>query len=153
MLQVPEWSPQYAISIRSLDLDNQSLFKLAETLRGMRGETLSPSDMGEVINCLVNYALDHFKLEEQYMESVGFKNLREHRREHNRFAVAVHAMKNLHAGDPETVTVDKVMGFLVPWLNDHTIAKDTGLAPYFSKDPVRLRARVRVDSCLPRVPH
>lgn len=116
------------LSLGDAELDGQHkhfirlLNDLHEGVHGGRG------DIANIIQRLVDYAEEHFALEEQRMREVGFPGYRSHKAMHDsclselrRYQVRV---------EREERVASELFFFLRTWLLNHLMRVDQQLAPY-----------------------
>lgn len=112
------WSESFSIGIDEIDQQHRSLFALINKLYSAmkRGEGKDITE--EIINELSNYALLHFKTEEEYLlkESLPFKD--SHINAHRMFTDKVQSFyKMIH--DEEGNVTKKLLSFLREWIINH----------------------------------
>lgn len=130
------WSVKYTCNIRAIDEDHKALFETIETLR-QRHEAGAPKNlMMASLESLILYAHDHFEREERFLRRGGYPDYQKHKGEHEEFRALVRALKELYEYTPEIIDMAKVLHFLITWLSNHILIKDTQYATFFAqKDP------------------
>jgi len=118
---------EYKIGIETIDEQHKTLFELTEkTYQLLKNDfTLDKYDkIIHLIEELRDYTKFHFKTEEEYMESIGYKRMFTQKIEHEAF------VKQLQDVDLKKIDVDqdeyiiKLLQFLNDWLVEHILEKD-----------------------------
>jgi len=122
-----EMKEEYKTGIKTIDEQHKKLFDLTEmTYQLLKNDfTLDKYDkIIHVIEELKEYTKFHFKTEEDYMESIGYKRMFTQKIEHEAF------VKQLQDVDLKKIDVDqdeyiiKLLQFLNDWLVEHILEKD-----------------------------
>lgn len=122
-----KWKEEYVIGVDQIDEQHEMLFKIAE-----RAFTLLKSDMYvdkydkiiTIIEELKDYAVYHFRSEEEYMLSIGYRKFLSHKAEHDEF---INKVTNT---DLNKIDVDQnayllsVLEFVVNWTSEHILQRD-----------------------------
>lgn len=131
-----EWGPEYALGIKSIDEQHQQLFRYVNELHESMRRNKSKEVLSELLNKLIDYARDHFALEEKYMTQFGYKEMSEHHNEHARFASRIAEFKSSYNLASGMVPIE-LMHFLKEWLMTHTTGTDKKYVPLFLKKGVK----------------
>jgi hemerythrin len=73
---------------------------------------------------LREYTREHFKHEEEYMQSIGYKKMFSQVVEHNQFLEKIDAVDLEHMDMNQTDVLMALLNFLVEWLTKHILEKD-----------------------------
>lgn len=121
------WKDDYLIGVESIDEQHEKLFEIAG-----RAFDLLKNDMCidkydrivEILEELKNYAIYHFKSEEEYMLNIGYKRFISHKVEHDEF------IEKVNNADLKKIDVDQdaylmsLLEFIVNWTSDHILKND-----------------------------
>ncbi|MGB0713597.1 MAG: bacteriohemerythrin [Gammaproteobacteria bacterium] len=88
-------------------------------------------EVGRLLNGLVEYTFNHFVLEEELFQRLGYEESADHLKEHNGFIREVSAMLELHE-DGGDVTV-AALEFLKQWLRHHIVVVDMAYVPFMKE--------------------
>ncbi len=81
-----KWYDSYSIGVDSIDKEHQQLFKIINKLFAFQEEDIEGQWIcQEGIKFFKSHALKHFSNEEQYMESIDYPGLKQHRKVHKTF--------------------------------------------------------------------
>lgn len=122
-----KWKDDYLIGVESIDEQHEKLFEIAG-----RAFDLLKNDMCidkydrivEILEELKNYAIYHFKSEEEYMLSIEYKRFISHKVEHDEF------IEKVNNADLKKIDVDQdaylmsLLEFIVNWTSDHILKND-----------------------------
>lgn len=127
MVNLIKWKEEFIIGIDHIDEQHKKLFEIAN-----RAYEILKSDLYvdkynkivEVIEELKEYTIFHFKAEEEYMLSIGYKKFFSQKVEHTDF---IEKIKNINLEEIDT-DQDKylleLLEFVVDWIGSHILEKD-----------------------------
>jgi hemerythrin len=78
----------------------------------------------EVLNELKEYAIYHFKSEEEYLLSIGYKKFLSHKAEHDEFIQKVNDVDLKRIDVDQNAYLLSVLEFIVNWISDHILQRD-----------------------------
>jgi hemerythrin len=111
------------------DAQHQVLFEIIDLLK-------EPTADRQVLCRLEDYTEYHFKLEEQYMEELGFPGRQAHIEAHQRFRREIAQL--LAGGDePDAVFREIIATFLTEWLTRHVFGIDKELEDFIMRSPAK----------------
>jgi hemerythrin len=124
---VLNWKEEYLIGVEEIDKQHEKLFEI-----GGRAFALLKNDMYidkydkiiEVINELKNYAVFHFKCEEDYMLSVGYKRFFAQKVEHDDFLKKVTSIDLNKIDENQDAQLLSIIEFVIDWTAEHILKSD-----------------------------
>ncbi len=120
-----EWDPSLAIGIERIDAQHRELFERIDRLLEASRRQTSATEVGALLDFLSNYAREHFRTEEELMDSTRYPHAAEHKAEHLAFARELVGLRAEHARDGGTaVLVIRVASRATQWLRDHIYRTD-----------------------------
>lgn len=131
------WNDRMSVGIDSIDEQHMGLVRmlndLAEAIDAGESERL----VGEVLEGLANYTVEHFGHEEVLMEEYTYPKMAEHKRIHADFVKTVLDVKARYdAGASDTLSYE-VLNFLKRWLLKHIQGDDASLGKFLQRKGVR----------------
>lgn len=118
-----QWTEEMSVKVPHLDNDHRFLISLINQLAS--AEKIGNRRIAEsVLDELINYTLDHFRREEQFLQEMGFSDLAKHKRLHASFADTIQDVRwqYLHGFRPK---INKeILLFLRNWLSKHILVED-----------------------------
>lgn len=128
-----EWTPALSVGNDAIDAQHRELFRRADALL-VAIHAGKPERVGEVLNFLNRYAVEHFGLEEAWMREHRFRGYLRHKAEHDRFVADLVALADEHErGVEHGFMASRVDEWLAAWLRDHVSGTDTELASFLAK--------------------
>ncbi|WP_394954533.1 bacteriohemerythrin [uncultured Helicobacter sp.] len=82
---LPEWSPEYSVHNNMIDTEHRKLFELAHRVEAVANKAVNRSEVKEILAEFFDYMRVHFAHEEEYMKSIGYPELPNHREIHKEF--------------------------------------------------------------------
>lgn len=77
------WNDEYKLGIESIDTQHERLFALVNRLFEAEEHHTSREELRDMLYAFSDYMNTHFKDEEEYMSSIGYPGLLEHKQLHN----------------------------------------------------------------------
>jgi hemerythrin-like metal-binding protein len=126
-----QWTEAFSVKDPSMDNDHRVLIGLINQLAS--GEKIGNRRVAEsVLDELVNYTIDHFNREEQFMQASGYpvSGLMEQKLQHASFTETIQDIRwqYLHGFRPRINR--EALLFLRDWLSDHILVEDMKYAGY-----------------------
>ena len=123
------WSTEYSVAVEAIDKQHQQLFamlnELHDAMEAGKGTQTAPG----ILKKLVEYACEHFALEEALMAEAHYPELDRHKAEHDKLTSQVAIMlQDIESG--KTVLSMKLLQFLRSWLQDHIAGCDKKYMSY-----------------------
>lgn len=120
-----QWTEALSVKVPSMDNDHRNLISLINQLAS--AEMIGNRRVAEsVLDELLNYTIDHFSREEQYLQKSGYpsQDLFAHRLQHASFTETIQDIRwqYLHGFRPRIN--QEVLLFLRDWLSKHILVED-----------------------------
>lgn len=125
-----EWTPALSVGVEEIDAQHRELFRrAARLLEGIRsGE---PEELGQLVEFLHRYAVEHFGAEEEHMRRTRFPGYVRHKAEHDRFISDLLALAREHERSGAGAFMSlKVNQWLTQWLREHVSGTDAELGKF-----------------------
>lgn len=124
------WREEFNIGVDVIDKEHQRLFKIINKLFAFQGQEKEGQwACQEGIKYFKAHAMKHFADEEEYMASINYKGLEQHRRIHEGFRE--HTLpaleQELEQTDYSPDAVDHFLGVCAGWLIGHTMTEDLSI--------------------------
>lgn len=129
-----EWTEDLAVGIETIDKQHKELFKRINNLVAAIKQHRCKDEIDGTIGFLEEYARFHFSEEEKRMGESGYKNLPEHRRDHDVYLRNIRELK-------EQALIPRVTGMsyelsvaanqmVVDWIVTHIMKADRKFGEY-----------------------
>ena len=126
-----EMKPEYFTGIDTIDQEHAKLFSIANEAYDLLINQFIPDKYDyiiEVLQELKDYTRYHFKHEEEYMLSIGYKRLFSQKVEHADFIEKLETFDISAIDANQRETLLELMEFLSEWLVNHILKKDKLIA-------------------------
>jgi len=122
-----KWKDEYSLGVEKIDEQHAKLFEIAGRAYDVMKDNFSIDKYDQVVAIfeeLKDYAVYHFKTEEEYMQSIGYRKFLSHKVQHDDFVQKV-ADTDLRKVDenPEQYLLE-VLDFIVSWIDQHILGQD-----------------------------
>jgi hemerythrin len=122
-----KWKNDYLIGVPEIDAQHQKLFEIAgrayELLR-KDFYTDKYDKIVEIIEELKDYAVYHFRFEEQYMLSINYRRFLSQKAEHEEFIQKLENTDLSKIDNDQDAYLMSILEFIVSWTAEHIIEKD-----------------------------
>lgn len=124
------WQEGYNIGVDLIDREHQRLFKIINKLFAFKEEEKDSQWISqEGIKYFKSHAMKHFEDEEEYMASIGYEGLEQHRQIHRRFrenTLPALEQELEHTGCSQEA-LEHFLGVCAGWLIGHTLTEDQAI--------------------------
>lgn len=122
-MSVISWSNSLLIGIKQIDLHHKTLIELINKVYFSLVSNVSDEKITEIINELLDYTIYHFNTEEYLMESNGYPNLLQHKKEHEEFCTKLYTLRAAFLTKSQRPEKELIV-FLKDWLYNHIRVSD-----------------------------
>lgn len=133
------WKNEFNIGVETIDKEHKKLFKIInKLLLFQENEENFQWACREGIKFFKQHAANHFADEEEYMTSIHYEDLEQHRRLHTGFREnTLPALeKELQESDYSPDSLEHFLGVCAGWLIGHTLTEDVAIAGKGTKKQV-----------------
>lgn len=124
------WSADLEIGIKEIDSQHRWLFELTNRLhRAINSNKSDQSDIEDALEQLVDYSMNHFIIEEELFERLGYPESEAHKAQHNVFCRNV--MDLLVRHDRGDIVHTEMLELLKNWLLEHICKVDKAYVEHF----------------------
>jgi len=126
------WDHVLSVGVDEIDDDHRRLVDIFNILNHSVMEGDAPDYLAAVLEELINCTAWHFSHEERLMLKYGYKDLEEHKIEHQELVNSARELqqKILQAGK---LVADEDLEYLERWLTAHILTDDMRLGSYLSQ--------------------
>ena len=126
------WEPSLSVGVPALDEQHRAFIQVLNDLH----DTLMGGEFHEVVRArdrtlegIESYVRSHFAAEEQFMASIGYPLLAEHRRLHQEFTARIRGYRATIAAGEQVLNSDLVKT-MIRWVRDHLATEDRKYAVF-----------------------
>lgn len=126
------WSDDFSVGLDEVDEQHQWLFSATNRLHNeMNKPAPSRAVIGEILEGLMTYTVNHFIMEEELFERYGYPQARAHKALHDQFTAAILTMlTSFEKGKP---IENELLETLKDWLVEHILKTDTAYVPFLKE--------------------
>ncbi len=130
-MSLMKWTQEvYGTNVDVCDKQHQELFTRVNALNDAVGGG-NRMEIGDRLDSLVDYVVEHFQTEERLMEQRGYAGLDQHRREHDNLVNTCTDLRGrFHANEAEIE--EGTLAFIKTWLDHHIPVIDRSYGPALS---------------------
>ncbi|OOM74464.1 bacteriohemerythrin [Clostridium puniceum] len=121
------WKEDYELGVEHIDEQHEKLFEIADrAYKLLTNEFVTDKydKIIEILEELKEYTIFHFKSEEDYMLSIGYKKFLSHKVEHENFVNTINGIDLSKIDSNQDVAVKNILEFVVNWIDAHILNED-----------------------------
>ncbi|HEY9050000.1 MAG TPA: bacteriohemerythrin [Gammaproteobacteria bacterium] len=126
------WDNTLSVDVKEIDEDHRKLVDLFNLLNHSVIEGETADYIGAVLEELISLTEWHFRHEERLMLKYGYKEIDEHKAEHQQLIESARALQNKLLQQGRTIS-EKEIEFLEHWLTGHILGTDMELGSYLGE--------------------
>lgn len=122
-----DWKQDYVLGVKIIDEQHKKLFEIAGRAFQLLKNDFRTDKYDEIVAILgelKDYTIFHFKTEEEYMMSIGYKKFLSHKVYHNDFIEAINNADLSKIDKNQDEYIMELLGFVAKWIDDHILQKD-----------------------------
>lgn len=117
---IPQWDDKYSINNKHIDEQHKRLFAIAKKAAELLHKQVDSSEIKAMLVELFNYMKFHFRDEEEYMASINYPHLEEHREIHQDIIFKMsHLIQNIQYDFKKKLAI-----ITREWLLEHIMKDD-----------------------------
>lgn len=138
-LNIAGFTKEYIVDIPEIDDQHEAFFKMLDKINDVVPDMYKPldddevDDLIDVVSELRDYALEHFRTEEGYMQEVDYPGTGKQKKEHNRFITDVIRLE-AELMNGSAMPPIKVRNFMHDWYRDHILNLDKPFGEYYKEN-------------------
>ncbi|HYQ38481.1 MAG TPA: bacteriohemerythrin [Pseudomonas sp.] len=130
------WTSELEVGITQIDEQHRWLVdktnQLYDRLASAEPDT---AEIAEVLDGLMDYTVNHFIVEEEIFQRLGYPQTEEHKAQHDRFTAQI--MDLLQRHDSGERSGSETLELLADWLTHHILKVDKAYVAFFRDHGVR----------------
>ena len=118
---------EYKVGIEFIDEQHARLFELANETYNLLNDNLRTDKYDKIVDLITElkeYAIFHFKAEEEYMKSIQYKKMFTQKIEHQEYIKKFDDLDLNHIDENQDKYILELLNFLNNWLVEHILEKD-----------------------------
>ena len=130
-----EWDASFATGIERFDNAHKVLFRMVNDLHDAMQQKRSKEAIGQILNGLADYTVNHFAEEERIFSQTGYGEEVQHKQLHKKLIDQVVELQGRFRSG-KTLLTQEVITFLQDWLVNHIKGVDKKYGPHLTKNGV-----------------
>ena len=119
-----EWTDKFSVGIAVFDDEHKKLIAILDALHHAVASGTDKLELQRICDSMVEYAIGHFRHEEEYFEEWGFPDAAAHIAEHDALRKQVFDYRNqIRAADSSELAF-QLLRFVRGWLSHHILVED-----------------------------
>jgi len=121
------WKEEYSTGIPIIDEQHKKLFQIADKIHTTLDDELAVDKYDKIVELveeLKDYTVFHFKTEEDYMLSIGYRKYFSHKVEHNDFVEKINSIDYTQLDKDQDAYLRDILTFVVEWISNHILKND-----------------------------
>ena len=130
------WGESFSVGVRDLDAQHKQIVIMVNTLIEMSDRKVDSEIISDTLTKMTQYAIDHFKKEEQYMLDYGYPEYSSQRKQHQEFKrkTVDFCMETM----AHKVTIPtEIFSYLRLWWTNHILQEDMKYKEFFNERGLR----------------
>ncbi len=129
------WSSELEVGIAQIDEQHRWLVDRTNQLYDrLAGAEPDAAEIGELLDGLMDYTMNHFIVEEEIFQRLGYPQTVEHKAQHDRFTAQI--MDLLQRHDAGERSGNETLDLLAGWLVHHILKVDKAYVAFFRANGV-----------------
>ena len=126
------WGENFSVGVRDLDAQHKQIVMLVNTLIEMSDTKVDSEIISDTLTKMTQYAIDHFKTEEQYMLEYGYPEYSSQRKQHLEFKRKTVDLCMETMAHKVTVPTE-IFTYLRSWWTNHILQEDMKYKKFFNE--------------------
>lgn len=122
-----KWKDEFRLGIEDLDEQHKKIFDIAnEAYELLKNEFYYDKydRIVEILEKLKDYARFHFSYEEDYMQSIKYKDYLSHKAAHDNFIDKVNSYDLDAIDENQDQYILEILDFVIDWISEHILVTD-----------------------------
>jgi len=121
------WKEEYKLGVTQIDEQHKKLFEICGRAYDLLKNDLYLDKYDKIIEILEelkDYTVYHFKFEEEYMKSIGYKKLLSHKVFHDDLIEKINNINLKEIDLNQNKAIVEILDFIVNWIDSHILNED-----------------------------
>lgn len=138
---IPIWDERYNINNQKIDTQHKRLFELAAQVENAVFKFVKRDELKEILIELFTYMKEHFHDEEEFMQSIQYPRLYEHKQMHKNI---IYEMSQLIQNIKTTNDLkEKLYSIMSNWLSKHILSHDVMIVTWINENLIKDQEKTR----------
>lgn len=121
------WKDEFSTGVPLIDEQHKKLFEIAGRTYSLINDELAVDKYDRIIELvdeLKAYTVFHFKSEEEYMLSIGYRKYFSHKVEHDDFIEKINSVDYSRLDEDQEAYLLEILEFVIEWISNHILKRD-----------------------------
>jgi len=123
------WSKELEVGIGEIDEQHKWLVDLTNQLHDALNEGADQAKTSDILESLMDYTMNHFIVEEDLFQRLGYPETDAHKAEHNKFTGQIMGLIERHENGDSAG--EETLEVLKEWLTHHILKVDKAYVEHF----------------------
>lgn len=122
-----KWKDEYSIGVETIDEQHQKLFEIANRAYALLKNELLLDKYDRIVDIfgeLKEYTEHHFRFEQEYMASIGYRKMLSHKVVHDDFVEKIKGINLDKMDEEQDQYLMDLLDFVVQWIEQHILGMD-----------------------------
>lgn len=122
-----EFKEEFLTGIPQIDEEHKKLFNIAENIYQLKNDEFIPDKydhIRDILEELRDYTYTHFAHEEEYMQSIGYKQMFIQKVQHDALRQQISEWDLDAIDENQEGEIDKILNLVTDWLVNHILEHD-----------------------------
>lgn len=122
-----KWKDEYSTGVQIIDEQHRKLFSIANDTFELLKNDFYFDKYNKIITLIEElkaYTLFHFKTEEEYMLSIGYRKFLSHKVQHDDFVNKFKDIDLDRIDKGQNAYIEELLKFIYAWIDEHILVKD-----------------------------
>lgn len=122
-----KWKDEYSTGVQTIDEQHKKLFSIANDTYELLQNDFYFDKYNKIISLieeLKDYTLFHFRTEEEYMLSIGYRKFLSHKVQHDDFIKKFKDIDLDKIDEGQNEYIEELLKFIYTWIDEHILVKD-----------------------------
>lgn len=122
-----KWKDEYSIGVETIDEQHQKLFEIANRAYALLKNELLLDKYDRIVDIfgeLKEYTEYHFRFEQEYMASIGYRKMLSHKVVHDDFVEKIKGINLDKMDEEQDQYLMELLDFVVQWIEQHILGMD-----------------------------
>lgn len=121
------WKEEYSLGVEKIDEQHKKLFQIASDIYNLLKNDFYIDKYDRIlllISELRDYAVFHFKTEEEFQLEIGYRKYLSHKVEHDDFVKKINSLDLSRIDENQDQYILELLDSVVKWISDHILKRD-----------------------------
>ncbi len=130
-----KWDKSFSVNVSKIDEEHKYFILIINNVIAEKQKNNKYESISDALNGMTQYAISHFKSEEEYMLKLDYPEYHQHKDEHKEFLMTTVGFCQMVSGRDYNI-IDDLCEFLEKWLAKHIQETDKKYTEFFNNNGI-----------------